>query len=169
MRPEWISRSLIVTLVLYLLATVTFIGHLLTSRESLRKIGTGLVGSAFIVDTLAIVIRSVEGGYIAVASFYETVAMLAWLMAGAYLLLRIRYRQQLAVLGAFISPLAFLFHAVRVLLLLRREHGITGDPQRLAAGARRAGGARIRDSGRRLLRQLGLPTAGAAAEVQAQG
>lgn len=103
-------RLLIPTLVLYIVATAAYVSHLLLSREGLRRLGAWSLGAAFAVETLAIVVRLLTGGYAGVGSYYETLlAGLAWLVVGAYLLLQQRYRYQLTVLGAFISPLAFLF------------------------------------------------------------
>ncbi len=100
---------LIATLILYILATAAFVGHLLSSSEKLRRVAFWILGAGFAVDTLALVVRSVEGGYVAVTSFYEAVSLLAWVMVGAYLLVQARSRHQLAALGAFVAPLAFLF------------------------------------------------------------
>ncbi len=72
---------LLVTLTLYILATTSFLGHLLLARESLRRAGVWLLGSAFAVDTLAILARGIERQMIPVTTFHETAAALAWLMA----------------------------------------------------------------------------------------
>jgi cytochrome c-type biogenesis protein CcsB len=100
---------LLLTLVLYVAATAAFVGHLLALRENLRRAAFVLLGLAFATDTLAIAVRSLQDGNLAVTTLHEALAVLAWLIVGAYLLLQYRSPHQLAALGAFVAPLAFLF------------------------------------------------------------
>jgi len=99
---------LLVTLALYILATGSFLGHLLSSRLWLRRAGIGILAAALAVDTAAIFSRGVEQGRLPVTTFHDALSLLAWFVVAAYLFLQARY--SLAALGAFVSPLAFIFN-----------------------------------------------------------
>jgi cytochrome c-type biogenesis protein CcsB len=97
--------ELVLTMVCYLGATVSFLAYLLTSREPFHRVGSWLLASGFAVHVLAIGVRSFEGGYFAVESLHETLSVLSCVIVGAYLALQARFH--LAVIGAFVAPLAF--------------------------------------------------------------
>jgi cytochrome c-type biogenesis protein CcsB len=98
--------ELVLTLVCYLAATASFVGYLLTARESLHRTGSWLLSAGFAIHAVAIGVRSFEGGYLAVKTLHEALSVLSCVIVGAYLVLQGRYR--LAVIGAFVAPLAFL-------------------------------------------------------------
>jgi cytochrome c-type biogenesis protein CcsB len=93
-------------IVLYLVATAGFVAHLTLVRETPRRIGLASLALAFAIDTVAITVRIGNVGMAAVNTFHDQLSVLTWLTVGVYLLLQIRY--QLAVLGALVSPVAFL-------------------------------------------------------------
>jgi len=92
------------TLALYLLATAGFVTYVLTAREYLRQGALAFLWAAFAGDAVVLVTRGMGG--VAGTSFYDQVSLLVWLIVGLYLLLQ--RRSQLAVLGALVSPVAFL-------------------------------------------------------------
>jgi cytochrome c-type biogenesis protein CcsB len=94
------------SLAFYLLATVGFISHLVTERDGLRRLALALLTCAFLVDTVAVVLRAGMVHGLAPTSFHDQLSVLAWLLTGLYLLLQLRYH--LAVVGALVSPFAFL-------------------------------------------------------------
>lgn len=94
-------------LVLYLVATAAFVTHLMLVRDGARRFALAVLGLAFAADTVALAVRAATVGSVAINLFHDQLAVLAWLIAGLYLLLQLRYR--LAVVGALVSPLAFLF------------------------------------------------------------
>ena len=98
--------ELILTMVCYLAATAAFVGYLLTSRDGLHRTGSWLLAIGFGIHAMAIVVRSLETGNFAVKSLHETLSALSCVIVGAYLVLQARYR--LAVIGAFVAPLAFI-------------------------------------------------------------
>ena len=98
--------ELILTMVCYLAATASFVGYLLTSRESLQTAGSRLLAIGFGIHVVAIIVRSTEGGYFAVESLHEALSVLSCIIVGLYLALQGRFH--LAVIGAFIAPLAFI-------------------------------------------------------------
>jgi cytochrome c-type biogenesis protein CcsB len=95
-----------VGLVLYLVAAVGFVAHLIRLNEIWRRVGLGALALAFAVDTIGIALRVSTAGMATINTFHDQLSILAWLIVGVYLLLQIRY--QLAVLGALVSPIAFL-------------------------------------------------------------
>ena len=93
-------------LALYLLATAGFVIHLMAAQDGPRRVALISLTLAFLVDTAALALRAGTAGGVAISSFYDQLSLLAWLIVGLYLLLQLRY--QLVVLGALVSPLAFL-------------------------------------------------------------
>jgi cytochrome c-type biogenesis protein CcsB len=93
-------------LVLYLSATAAFVCHLAFTWRAARRIALVVLALAFGMDTVALLLRTGAEGSVAVNSFHDQLSFLAWLIVGAYLLLEVRYH--LAVVGALVSPLAFL-------------------------------------------------------------
>jgi cytochrome c-type biogenesis protein CcsB len=98
--------ELILTMVCYLAATSSFVAFLLTSREGLHRAGSWLLAIGFGIHVVAIGVRSVEVGNFAVKTLHETLSVLSCVIVGAYLVLQARFK--LAVVGAFIAPLAFI-------------------------------------------------------------
>ena len=92
------------SLVLYLLATAAFVTHLMGARESARRVALVSLGSGFAMSTAGLLARA--GEVLALRSPHDQIAVLCWFVVGIYLLLQTRY--QLAVVGALVSPLAFL-------------------------------------------------------------
>ena len=100
-------KLLLVALVLYLGATVCFVTHLLTGKDKLRQAALGVLTAAFVLDAIAIGVRSFRYHTLAITSFHDQLSLFAWLTVGVYLWLQRRY--PLTVLGSLVSPVAFLF------------------------------------------------------------
>jgi cytochrome c-type biogenesis protein CcsB len=94
------------SLVLYLVATLGFVGHLLLGRDWPRRVAMASLASAFGAETVGLVLRAAALGNGMLNSFHDQLSLLAWLIVGVYLGVQMRYH--LAVLGALVSPLAFL-------------------------------------------------------------
>lgn len=94
------------SLALYLAATIAFIAHLTLGRDGARRAATVTLWAAFALDTVGVVLRGLALGNAMLNSFHDQLSLLAWLIVGIYLGLQTRYH--LAVLGALVSPLAFL-------------------------------------------------------------
>jgi cytochrome c-type biogenesis protein CcsB len=92
----------------YLLSTGAFLLPLLSKRVVPRTIGPGLLFAAFLSHAAAIVVRSLAAGYIAVTNAHEAVSFFACLIAGLCLLVQLRTRTSLALLGAVVSPIGFI-------------------------------------------------------------
>jgi cytochrome c-type biogenesis protein CcsB len=94
------------SLVLYLIAAAAFIAHLTIGREGARRAALTALWIAFAFDGIALGLRGAALGSAVLNSFHDQLSLLAWLIVGLYLGLQARYH--LAVLGALVSPLAFL-------------------------------------------------------------
>jgi cytochrome c-type biogenesis protein CcsB len=94
------------TLVAYLASTLVYSASLSLKRVAAAKIATGTIFAAFIIHTLSLAFRWAETGRIPVIGIYETLSLFAWVMTAAYLAFQLKTKTR--VLGAFISPVAFL-------------------------------------------------------------
>ena len=95
-----------VSLSLYLVAAGTFLVHLTSARPGPQRLALVALTAAFALETLALAWHTAAVGLGALSSFHEQLSLLAWLIVGVYLALQMR--ASLAVLGALVSPLAFL-------------------------------------------------------------
>lgn len=95
----------VTALVAYLAASAGFALYLVTLREESRRLATWLLAAAFAVHGVAIAVRSIASGYVAVTTDYEALSFFAWLVVGVYLVVQSRIR--LAAVGAVVAPLAF--------------------------------------------------------------
>lgn len=93
-------------LVLYLVAAAGFIAHLTLGRDAPRRAAMVALALAFGMDTIGLVLRFLTRGSAMLNSSHDQLTLLAWLIVGLYLGLQARYH--VAVLGALVSPLAFL-------------------------------------------------------------
>ena len=94
------------SLLLYLVAAVAFIAHLTMGRETARRIALVALWVAFGMETAGVAVRAFTLGNAMLNSSHDQLSLLAWLIVGLYLGLQTRYH--LAVLGALVSPFAFL-------------------------------------------------------------
>jgi cytochrome c-type biogenesis protein CcsB len=94
------------SLVLDLIAAFGFVTHLLVGRDAPRRVALGALWIAFAMQTIGLALRAAALGNAMLDSFHDQVSLLAWLIVGVYLGVQMRYH--LAVLGALVSPLAFL-------------------------------------------------------------
>lgn len=94
-------------LALYLLSTVAFLAYVILLRPPLRRVAHALLAAAFVAHTGALAIRAVHLGYEAIAPFQEELSFISCFMVGLYLVLAAR--RPLTVVGALVTPLAFLF------------------------------------------------------------
>jgi cytochrome c-type biogenesis protein CcsB len=95
-----------VSLALYLIAALGFLAHLLVGRDGPRRIATAGLWAAFAMETIGLAARAIGLGNAMLNSFHDQLSLLAWLIVAVYLGVQMRYH--LAVLGALVSPLAFL-------------------------------------------------------------
>lgn len=94
-------------LALYLLGTAVFVAGVALPRPALPRIAHGLLAAAFVAHGAALGARAVALGYEALAPVQEALSIISCMMVGVYLALAAR--RPLPVVGALVSPLAFLF------------------------------------------------------------
>jgi len=87
-------------------AAVGFTLHLVVGRDTPRRLALGALWAAFGMQTMGLALRAATLGIAMLGSFHDQLSLLAWLIVGIYLGVQTRY--SLAVLGALVSPLAFL-------------------------------------------------------------
>jgi len=98
---------LALALALYLLATATFIAQIITGHDTMRRAAHSLLAGAFGMHAASLAVRASIEGYEAIATFHDELSFIACLMVGLYLLIALR--TNLTVVGALVTPLAFLF------------------------------------------------------------
>ncbi len=113
-------------LIAYFLSTVGYLASLLVRRVLVAKISTVIFFIAFTIHTLSIVFRSLHSGYGPITAFHEFLSLFAWVMTGIYLILQLKTKTR--VLGAFISPVVFLF-AIVASVRLKSEVAVPGIVQ----------------------------------------
>ncbi|MBX3025278.1 cytochrome c biogenesis protein CcsA [bacterium] len=91
---------------LYLTSAAAFVAHITSGRVLAHRIALVALTAAFALDTVAVVLRLHSVGLGALGTFHDQLSLLAWLIVGLYL--GLQWRAPLAVLGALVTPLAFL-------------------------------------------------------------
>jgi len=93
------------TAVLYLLATASFVFYVLV-RNTASRLPTLVLLAGFLLHTSALSVHFLQEGYPAVTQFHQALTFKSWLIVALYLVIQIKYR--LPVLGAIVTPVAFL-------------------------------------------------------------
>ena len=96
-----------VALAVYLLSALGYLSSLYIRRVLVARVSTWILFTAFAFHTLFFAFRYIETGQNPVISFHEPLSFFAWAMAGIYLAFQLKTRTRL--LGAFVSPVTFLF------------------------------------------------------------
>jgi cytochrome c-type biogenesis protein CcsB len=99
-----------ITLLGYLAASCGYLVHIASGRCTAEKIGRWLIRGSFVLHCATLVLRFVEAGYTPVTNLHESLSFFAWCITGIFLLFDFRYG--LAVLGAFLAPLALLLMVI---------------------------------------------------------
>lgn len=105
---------LLIAALCYGCGTIGYIVYLTKDLERIHRASSGvlLIGAAF--HGVAIVLRSISLGRIAVANSPEALSFFAWILVVTYLVVQLRLN--LRILGSFVSPLAVLFMLLSSLL-----------------------------------------------------
>jgi len=103
-----------ITLIVYLAATVLYILYAVFRKEKIGKVATWVLAIGLLGQTVALVLKTLEVKRAPFVSIYETMVFWSWLIALIYLLFQLKFR--IRVLGALITPLAFLAIAIASLL-----------------------------------------------------
>ncbi|NJN68912.1 MAG: cytochrome c biogenesis protein CcsA [Nitrospira sp.] len=92
-----------ITLVLYIVATVSFFSYSLRRSEALSKVSLGITVCGFVSHTIALVMRMVGPSSSAPPSFSDA---LSFLLDDHPCVLVVEFRHRIHVLGSFMVPLA---------------------------------------------------------------
>ena len=90
----------------YLISTLGYIASLLVRRVLIAKGSTWILFSAFALHTAFYLAQLILTHTLSIKNFHETLSFFAWILCGIYLILQLKTKTR--VLGAFISPVAFL-------------------------------------------------------------
>ncbi len=90
-------------LLIYCVSFVGFFIHMLTLRKDAKRWALFVLALGFIAHGMSIGTRWIEAGRPPFVSFYEALSLVAFSLAGLYLLLEIKYR--LKTIGAFVTPI----------------------------------------------------------------
>jgi len=101
------SLLLSIALALYLLTTATFMAQVMTGHDALRRVAHALLAAGFGTHAASLAVRAGLMGYEVVATFQDELSFIACIMVGLYLVLA--WRTNMTVVGALVTPLAFLF------------------------------------------------------------
>jgi cytochrome c-type biogenesis protein CcsB len=100
-----------VSMAIYL---VTFLGYLIFTASQNKKLGTastGLLAIGFLLHSIGLVFRWMEThrtgyGYVPLSNMYESLIFFSWTIVLIYLIIEWKYKQR--IIGAFVTPFAFL-------------------------------------------------------------
>lgn len=98
------SIFFLLTVVLYLAATISFLAYLLRRSESLSRVSLGVTALGFATHTLALVMRMVGSDLRQLPTFHEALSFFSWMLVLVFL--AVEFRQRIHVLGSFLVPLA---------------------------------------------------------------
>jgi cytochrome c-type biogenesis protein CcsB len=90
----------------YLVSTLGYIASLLVKRVLIAKVSTWILVTAFTLHTAFYLAQLILTQTLSVKNFPEALSFFAWILCGIYLILQLKTKTR--VLGAFISPVAFL-------------------------------------------------------------
>lgn len=99
-----------VALAAYFLSTVGYVVSLLLKRVTVAKVSTWIFSAAFLLQTFYFSFRSIETGRSPVLGLHDALSLIAWAMTGIYL--AFQFKTKTRILGAFVSPAAFLLMVI---------------------------------------------------------
>lgn len=109
-----------IALCAYLISTLGYIASLLIGRVLIARASTWILLGAFIVHTVYFLFRGIETGHSPFINLYESLSFFAWAISGIYLAFQVKTKTR--VLGAFVSPIAFL-----LMMAASTSGGLGGD------------------------------------------
>ncbi|UCD86040.1 MAG: c-type cytochrome biogenesis protein CcsB [Deltaproteobacteria bacterium] len=105
------SQIISIVTFIYLFSTVLYIGYLFFRNNTLGKVAFLTILLGFIGNTAGIGLRWLESyqmgvGHAPMSNLYESLVLFSWAIVLIYLVVELKYRAR--VVGAFVSPFAFL-------------------------------------------------------------
>lgn len=101
------SLLLAVALAAYLLATISFGAHVVSTRRALGQLALALTAAGFALHSAALALRAASLGYESLFPFQEGLSLIACITVGLFLVLSAR--TDFTVIGTLVAPIAFLF------------------------------------------------------------
>ena len=93
-----------VTMVLYFVATASFLTYLLRRSEALSKVSLWITAVGFVSHTIALMTRMVATSPSSSPSLHEALSFFSWMLILVFL--AVEFRHRIHVLGSFMVPLA---------------------------------------------------------------
>lgn len=93
-----------VTLVLYIVGTVSFLSYSLRRSEALSNVSLGVTALGFVSHTMTLIIRMTGVSSSAPPSFSDALSFFSWMIILVFLVVEFRHR--IHVLGSFLVPVA---------------------------------------------------------------
>ncbi|MCP9439604.1 MAG: cytochrome c biogenesis protein [Nitrospira sp.] len=100
------SVCFMITMALYLAATVSFLVYLLRRSDALSNISLGITAVGFLFHTVALAAKMAASSSSSHPSFFEALSFFSWMIILVFLLVEFRHR--IHVLGSFMVPLALM-------------------------------------------------------------
>jgi hypothetical protein len=95
----WMAAiGVMITMVLYFAATVSFLAYLLRRSEALSKVSLGITGLGFLSHTIALGIGMMEASSSTPPSFHAALSFFSWMLVLVFLV--VEYRHRIHVLGS---------------------------------------------------------------------
>lgn len=95
-----------ITALVYLVATLIYIGYLFSHKERLLDVAQKFLMAGFAIHTITIIMRWAAAGRTPATNLHESLTFFSWILIALYMYMLFRYKQR--VLGAFVSPFALL-------------------------------------------------------------
>lgn len=95
---------------LYAGGFVCFAYFLFSRREPQERVGLACVAAGWLLETVALAVRSVEAGRVPVVGAYESMVTLSWAIVAVYLVLE--WRTRVKALGLYVVPAALVFMTI---------------------------------------------------------
>jgi len=95
-----------ISLFVYLASAVSYILYAALKKEQIGKVATVILSIGIATHTIALILRAIEVKHAPFVTTYESLSFWAWLIAVVYLVFQFKLR--IRVLGALVTPIAFL-------------------------------------------------------------
>ncbi len=105
---------LVIATFCYASGTVGYLIYLFKDREPIHRVSWLILFVGAVFHAVAIMLRSVQIGQLAVTNSQEALSFFAWILVLTYLVVQLRLK--LRILGSFVSPLAVIFMMASTLL-----------------------------------------------------
>ena len=88
----------------YMLSSAGYFAYLFIQRDPLQRIGCGLLVTGLIFQSAEMAWSIARSGQMPVNNLHETLALVAWALVSAFLVLHLKLRVK--VLGVYVAPMA---------------------------------------------------------------